>query len=159
MRMDIRRCSHLIRHFGTELFSGSYWSVTLLLWVTLLTMPGLTHATIVATVKTNIPFSFKATCPDSPVKTNSGYAVDLACFDSGIKARNEHMLADLNVANFPVARLDNGNLILNGTSKPVKISVVNSKQVFSFKLSDFGIPARSHLGLKIQDEISVEVGP
>lgn len=140
------------------------WSTCLALSVLVtISVSRLAICSVVAHIKTNIPFSFKATCPDSPVQNPRGLTVDLSCFDTGIKARNEHMLEDLNVKEHPVAWMNlvgnNGTLYLNGHSKPVTVAVVDSKRVFSFKLSDFGIPARSHLGLKIQDEISVEVSP
>jgi hypothetical protein len=130
-----------------------------LLFAPLVFIPRISSGSVTATIKTNAIFSFKAVCPDNPVRNARGWTLDLTCFDTGIKARNEHMLEDLNVKEHPLAWLNEGKLFLNGTSKPVSVNVVDSKQVFSFKLSDFGIPARSHLGLKIQDEVRIEVGP
>lgn len=92
----------------------------------------------------------------------------LQTLDTGIESRNKHMLEDLGASGNPVAAMRyegtgekfSGELTLNGITQ--KISGTVSRRaplefLFPLRLSDFKIPRRSQLGMKVQDEIEVTV--
>ncbi len=91
----------------------------------------------------------------------------LQTLDTGISGRNKHMLEDLGVAGNPVAALRyegigesfHGDLTLNGVTKPIEGTVSRSPLKFNFalRLSDFNIPRRSQLGMKVQDDVQITV--
>lgn len=101
------------------------------------------------------------------VKGEGEVALLLSKFDTGIEARNEHMMTDLGIIHHPKAFLKfkikeakfSGVLTLNDVSKSISGDFNKEKQVFLFNLllSDFKIPARSQLGLKVQNEVKVTV--
>jgi hypothetical protein len=142
--------------------------------VGVLIVASLAVANVTFTARTNIPAlrvtgvcKAKMKTEWSPLNKLFHVELPLSCFDTGLATRNEHMLKDLGAANHPFATMKytlsedkstfQGTLFLNGVSRPVSGSLLQSPERYFFRvlLSDFNIPASSRFGIKIQNEVEV----
>lgn len=90
--------------------------------------------------------------------------VDILSCTTNNGARDKHMQEDLGSKVHPVALLkatlgDNsfsGYLTIRGVSKPITGKREGKKLSFSTKLSEFGVPQRSVMGIaKVQDDVEI----